>query len=262
MLGKMQDWPLLVWKLIDHGATWHGDREIITQTVEGTGLHRTNWREVHLRSRKLAQAMVRLGMTPGDRVGTLAWNTWRHVELWFALAGMGAVAHTINPRLFGEQIIYIINHAGDRVLAFDVNLTPLVEKLAPHLKSVEHFIVLTDRAHMPESSLTLLCYEELLEAEDGDFAWVALDETAPCGLCYTSGTTGHPKGVLYSHRSNVLHAFAGGFGDTFGATAADVILPIVPMFHANAWGVPFGAVAGGAGLVLNGASFDLSLIHI
>ena len=261
MLGRMQDWPLLVWKLIDHGATYHGERAIITQTVEGVGIHRTNWREVHLRSRKLAQALTRLGVGMGDRVGTLAWNTWRHVELWFGLAGMGAIAHTINPRLFADQLVYIINHASDRVLAFDVNLTPLVEKLAPHLTSVEHYVVLTDRAHMPASSLDLLCYEELVEAEDGAFAWREFDESTPCGLCYTSGTTGHPKGVLYSHRSNVLHTYVGGFGDTFGACAADVILPIVPMFHANAWGVPFGAAAGGAGLVLNGSAFDAPTVQ-
>jgi len=261
MYGSMQDWPLLVSKIIDHAAAYHGDRAIVTNLVEG-GTHRTDWAAIHLRSRKLAQALTRLGIAEGDRIGTIAWNTHRHVEVWFGVMGMGAVAHTINPRLFPDQQVYIANHAGDRVLFFDLNLLPLIEKLAPALRSVEHYVLMVGRAHMPaQSSLPLICYEEMVEAEDGDYAWAEIDERAPAGLCYTSGTTGHPKGVLYTHRSNVLHTFAGCGADTLGGTAQDSILPIVPMYHANAWGVPFTSAASGGGLVLNGCAFDPASVH-
>ena len=260
MLGAMQDWPLLVWKLIDHAATYHGSRPIITNLVEG-GIHRSDWRTVHGRSKRVAQALLRLGVGEGDRVGTLAWNTHRHVELWYGLAGMGGVAHTLNPRLFPEQLVYIINHAGDRVLAFDTTFLGLVEKLAPQLTSVERFVVLTDRAHMPASPLDLSCYEELIDAEDGDFVWAELDERAPVGLCYTSGTTGLPKGVLYTHRSNMLHTYAGIGSDALGGTTRDCIMPVVPMFHANAWGVPFTTAAVGGAMVLNGPAFDPATLH-
>lgn len=257
MLGRMQDWPLLVWKLVDHAALSHGEREIVTASVEG-GIHRYTWSDAHRRAKQLAQALTRLGIGEGERVGTLAWNTYRHVEAWFAISGMGAVCHTLNPRLFPDQLVYIINHAEDTVLLFDLTFLPLVEKLAPALKSVKHYVVMTDKAHMPENSPlpSLLCYEELLSAETGEFQWAELEESAPAGLCYTSGTTGNPKGVLYSHRSTVLHTFMTCMTDTLGMSSASVSLPVVPMFHANAWGIPYSAAAVGAKLVLNGPHFD------
>lgn len=261
MLGKMQDWPLLIWRLIDHAATAHGRREIVTQTVEGIR-HRYTWKDVRHRSKQLAQALSSLGVQTGDRVGTLAWNTHRHLEAWFGISGMGAVAHTLNPRLFPEQLVYIINHAEDTVLMLDLSFVPLVEKLVPHLNTVKHFIILTDREHMPDTSLPgALCYEELIAAEDGAFDWVSVAETDPAGLCYTSGTTGNPKGVLYSHRSTVMHALLISLGDTMGLTSTGVTLPVVPMFHANAWGVPYSAAIVGAKLVLNGPHFDPSMLQ-
>ena len=260
MLGTMQDWPLLVSKLIDHAAIYHGQREIVSLSCEGPK-HRTNWATVRGRARQVAGALRRLGMQPGDRIATLAWNTWRHVESWYGISGMGGVAHTINPRLFEEQIIYIANHAEDRVLFFDLTFVKLVEKLAPSLSTIEHFVLLTDRAHMPESSLNLLCYEDLLAAESVDAPWTDMPENAPAGLCYTSGTTGNPKGVQYSHRSNVLHAMAACATDVFAMGARTVVLPIAPMYHANAWSIPYTAAAAGAKLVMGGPNFDPPALH-
>jgi fatty-acyl-CoA synthase len=213
------------------------------------------------RAKQVAGALRRLGMQPGDRIATLAWNTWRHVESWYGISGMGGVAHTINPRLFEEQIIYIANHAEDRVLFFDLTFVKLVEKLAPSLSTIEHFVLLTDRAHMPESSLNLLCYEDLLAAESVDAPWTDVPENAPAGLCYTSGTTGNPKGVQYSHRSNVLHAMAACATDVFAMGARTVVLPIAPMYHANAWSIPYTAAAAGAKLVMGGPNFDPPTLH-
>jgi fatty-acyl-CoA synthase len=260
MLGTMQDWPLLVSKLIDHAAIYHGQREIVSLSCEGPK-HRTNWATVRGRAKQVAGALRRLGMQPGDRIATLAWNTWRHVESWYGISGMGGVAHTINPRLFEEQIIYIANHAEDRVLFFDLTFVKLVEKLAPSLSTIEHFVLLTDRAHMPESSLNLLCYEDLLAAESVDAPWTEVPENAPAGLCYTSGTTGNPKGVQYSHRSNVLHAMAACATDVFAMGARTVVLPIAPMYHANAWSIPYTAAAAGAKLVMGGPNFDPPTLH-
>jgi fatty-acyl-CoA synthase len=260
MLGTMQDWPLLVSKLIDHAAIYHGQREIVSLSCEGPK-HRTNWATVRGRARQVAGALRRLGMQPSDRIATLAWNTWRHVESWYGISGMGGVAHTINPRLFEEQIIYIANHAEDRVLFFDLTFVKLVEKLAPSLSTIEHFVLLTDRAHMPESSLNLLCYEDLLAAESVDAPWTDMPENAPAGLCYTSGTTGNPKGVQYSHRSNVLHAMAACATDVFAMGARTVVLPIAPMYHANAWSIPYTAAAAGAKLVMGGPNFDPPTLH-
>lgn len=258
--GRMQDWPLLVWRLIDHAAINHGDREVISLAVEG-GVYRSNWRQVRARALQVAQSLSRLGIQPGDRVATLAWNTWRHVECWYGISGMGGVAHTINPRLFADQIVYIANHAADRVLFFDLSFLALVEQLAPRLETIEHFVVLCDAANLPASSLDLIAYEDLIAAADGDFTWAMLDEQAPAGLCYTSGTTGNPKGVLYSHRSNVIHSMAAQATDTFGMSQRTVVLPIVPMFHANAWGIPYVAAAAGAKLVLNGPHSDATTMQ-
>ncbi len=261
MLGGMQDWPLLVWKLIDHAALNHGSREVVTALVEG-GEARSNWQEVRERSLKVAQALSRLGVRTGDRVATLAWNTQRHVECWYGISGMGAVAHTVNPRLFEEQIIYIINHAGDRVLFFDLTFVPLVERIAPKLNSVERYVLMTGREHLPETSIpNLLAYEDLIAESDGDYEWANVDELTPAGLCYTSGTTGSPKGVLYTHRSNVLHTLGANSADALGLTSTTSILPVVPMYHANAWGVPYAAAAAGAKLVMGGAHFDAPTLH-
>jgi fatty-acyl-CoA synthase len=261
MLGSMQGWPLLVSKLIDHAARSYPTTEIVTQSVEGP-LHRTNWLEVQQRAKRIAQALTRLGISEGDRVATLAWNTWRHIECWYGISGMGAVAHTINPRLFQDQIAYIANHAEDKVLFFDLTFLKLVEELAPRFETLEHYVLMTDRAHMPaDSSLDLLCYEDLVAAEDGDYDWPALDENAPAGLCYTSGTTGNPKGVLYSHRSNVIHTFGACQIDALGMSSRTVVLPVVPMFHANAWGVPYAAAASGAKIVMGGPNNDAETLQ-
>ncbi|WP_439532902.1 long-chain fatty acid--CoA ligase [Polymorphobacter sp.] len=256
MFGTMQDWPLLVWRLIDHAAAWHPRREIVSLTCEGDE-HRSDWLTVRDRARQVAAALRGLGIQPGERLATLAWNSYRHIECWYGISGMGAVAHTINPRLFEDQIVYIANHAEDRVLFLDLTFLPLVERLAPRLQTVETYVLLTDRAHMPAASgLDLLCYEEMIAGQPVDQPWADLPETAPAGLCYTSGTTGNPKGVQYSHRSNVLHAMAACMTDTFGLSATSVVMPIVPMYHANAWSVPYTAAAAGAKLVMAGPHFD------
>ena len=252
----MQDWPLLVWRLVDHAAVNHGAREIVSLLVEG-GEHRYTWAAAQQRAKRAAASLAALGIQPGDRVATLAWNTHRHLECWYGIAGMGAVAHTVNPRLFDDQIVYILNHAEDRILLFDTTFLPLLERLAPRLTTIEHYVVLTSRAHMPfSSSLDLRCYEDLLDAAPDNFAWRALHENDPAGLCYTSGTTGNPKGVLYSHRSNVLHAYAACMADTFALSSQSVVLPIVPMYHANAWSIPYAAAAAGCKLVLAGPCTD------
>jgi acyl-CoA synthetase (AMP-forming)/AMP-acid ligase II len=214
-------------------------------------------RQAHVRARRLARALTRLGVVPGERVGTLAWNGYRHFELYYAVSGMEAVIHTINPRLCFEQLTYIVHHAEDRLIFFDLTFLPLVEKLAPHCPGVTTWIAMTDRAHLPSSALAgLLCYEDLLAAETDDFDWPEFDENTAAGLCYTSGTTGHPKGVLFSHRSSVLHAYAVSLPDVKGYSARSVVLPIVPMFHVNAWGIPYAAPLSGAKLVFPGAGMD------
>ncbi len=256
MLGLIQDRPLLISSQIEYAGLNHGDVEIVSRSVEGP-IHRTNYRTVNLRSKKLAQALGRLGVEFGDRVGTLAWNGYRHLEIYFGVSGSGLVCHTINPRLFPEQITYIANHAEDKVIFTDLTFVPLLEAIQDQLTEVTSFVIMTDEAHMPETSLkNVLCYETLIDAEDGDYIWPDFDEKTASSLCYTSGTTGNPKGVLYAHRSTVLHSFCVCANDGLGVSNRDSILPVVPMFHANAWGIPYAAAMSGAKMVMPGAQMD------
>ncbi len=256
MRGLMMDRPLLIASLIEHADRFHPDTEIVSRTVEGP-IHRYTYRDAHIRTRKLANALDRLNVKMGDRIATLAWNGYRHFETYFAVSGIGAVCHTINPRLFPEQITYIVNHAQDSFVFVDLTFVPLLEKLADKLPDVRGYIVMTDAAHMPQTSLpNALCYEDLIAAETGDYPWPEFDENTASSLCYTSGTTGNPKGVLYTHRSTVLHSFAACAVDGLALSANDVVLPIVPMFHVNAWGTPYAAAMSGAKLVFPGPAMD------
>jgi fatty-acyl-CoA synthase len=261
MLGLMQDWPLLCHRIIDHAALYHADRPVVSRSIEGP-MHQTTYAEVRRRALRVAQRLERDGVKLGDRVATLAWNTWRHLETWYGILGIGGIYHTVNPRLFPEQIAWIINHAEDRVMITDATFIPLLEKIADRLPSIERYIILTDAAHMPETTLrNAVPYEEWLAEADGDFAWKSFDENTAAGMCYTSGTTGNPKGVLYSHRSNVLHAFMAALPDSKGLSARDVCLPVVPLFHANGWSLAFSTPLVGATLVLPGAKLDGASIY-
>ncbi len=262
MLGLMQDFPLLVHRVLDHAARWHGDTEIVSRSVEGP-IHRTNYHELNARSRALADAVrKRLGVRPGTIIATMAWNTWRHMEIWYGVMGTGAIVHTLNPRLFTDQLAYIINHAGDEWIFVDLTFIGLFEKLQEKLPGVKGFVVMTDRAHMPETSLrNPVCYEELIAEGDSNFEWPGFDENTACGMCYTSGTTGNPKGVLYSHRSNVLHAMMCALGDAMSISSRDRIMPVVPMFHANAWSIAFSGPLSGASMVMPGPKLDGASIY-
>ncbi|HLJ63014.1 MAG TPA: long-chain-fatty-acid--CoA ligase [Stellaceae bacterium] len=261
MRGLMMDRPLLIAPLLDYAARFHGDVDIVSRTTEGP-LHRTNYAELGGRAKRLARALSRLGVTFGDRVATIAWNNHRHLELYFAISGMGAVCHTLNPRLFAEQLRYIVNHADDRVMFLDLTFVPLAEKMKESWPGIRHYVIMTDRAHMPATSLEgALCYEELLGPETPDYVWPDFDENTASSLCYTSGTTGNPKGALYSHRSTLLHTLSVCAADNVGITRHDVICPIVPMFHVNAWGIPYAAAMTGAKLVFPGPKLDGASLH-
>ena len=255
MQAEMMNMPLLVSSILRHAETVYGNNEIVSRLPEG-GIWRYTYAAAASRTRSLANALIRLGVRHQDRVATLAWNTHRHYELYYAVSGSGAIIHTVNPRLFPEQIVYILNHAGDEVLFFDVAFLPLIEKIRPELTSVKHFVALTSREHMPQSPLPLLCYEEVIAAESESFDWPVLHEGLASALCYTSGTTGHPKGVLFGHRSTVLHAYASMATDALGVSSQGAILPVVPMFHVNAWGIPYSATMAGAKLVLPAGAMD------
>ncbi len=257
MNGLMMNIPLMISSVIKHAEQFHGDTEIISCLTEG-GVHRYTYSAAERRSRQLAKSLQSLGVGMGDRVGTLAWNNHRHFELYFGVSGMGAICHTINPRLFPEQISFIINHAEDNSIFFDLSFLPLMEKLAPHCPSVKSWVLMAGPDHLPdESSIpNLLCYEDLVDSQSDDFEWPTFDENTASSLCYTSGTTGNPKGVLYSHRSTILHAYAAALPDSTNLNASDVVLPAVPMFHVNAWGIPYSAPLTGAKLVLPGPYLD------
>ena len=261
MLGLMQDWPLLCHRIIEHAAEVHGTQEVVTRSVEGP-IHRTNYAEIHARALKVSQMLDREGIKPGDRVATLAWNTWRHLEAWYGIMGLGAICHTVNPRLFPEQVAWIINHAQDRIVMTDITFVPILEKLADNLPSVERYVVLTDNAHMPKTTLkNAIAYEDWIAQADGNFEWKTFDENTAAAMCYTSGTTGDPKGVVYSHRSNVLHALFSNNVDALGTSASEVMLPVVPLFHANSWGIAFCAPLQGTKLVMPGAKLDGASVY-
>ena len=256
MRGLMQNHQLLISSLIEHVANAHPNTEIVSRTVEGS-IHRCTYADIERRSKQVARALSAMGVTQGERICTLAWNGFRHLELYFGVSGFGAVLHTANPRLFPEQLEYIVNHAEDKYLFFDSCFLPLVEKLAPKLQSVKAYVVLTDRQDVPSSSLPrLLCYEELIAEHRGAYQWPDLDENAASSLCYTSGTTGNPKGVMYTHRSTLLHSMLTCMSDGFGLSAVDSVCVATPMFHVNAWGLPYSAAMVGARLLLPGPALD------
>ncbi|HJU20178.1 MAG TPA: long-chain-fatty-acid--CoA ligase [Stellaceae bacterium] len=256
MLGLMSQRPLLVSSILTHAATWHGDTEIVSRTVEGP-IHRYTYEAAERRARRLARALLRIGIQPGDRVATLAWNTFRHFELYYAVSGIGAVCHTVNPRLFDEQIVYILNHAADRLLFVDATFIPLVERLAAQLPEACRIVPLCNEGAAPRTDLpAVAAYEALVAVEDEDFIWPEFDEHTAAALCYTSGTTGKPRGVLYSHRSTVIHALAASLPHAIPMTASDVVCPAVPLFHACGWAVPYTAPLNGAKLVLPGPRLD------
>ncbi len=261
MLGLMQDWPLLCHRIIDHAAKFHGGRKVITRSVEGP-IVETNYAAIRTRAKKVAQRLEKDGIKLGDRVATLAWNTWRHLEVWYGILGLGAIYHTVNPRLFPDQIVWIVNHAEDRMIIADLTFVPLLEQIADKLPTIERYVILTDAAHMPKTALrNAIAYEDWIAEEDGGFAWRQFDENTAAGMCYTSGTTGNPKGVLYSHRSNVLHAMMASLPDAKGISSRDVVMPVVPMFHANCWSLAFSTPMMGATMVMPGAKMDGASIY-
>jgi fatty-acyl-CoA synthase len=261
MLGLMQNWPLTVDKILDHAKAWHGDREVVSRSIEGP-IVRTTYTEVHERAKRVSNALKALGVKTGDRVATLAWNTGRHIEAWYGIMGIGAVCHTLNPRLFVEQLCYIINHAEDKVLLTDLTFLPVLLENRAKMPTVKHVIVLTDEEGMKGVNFPgALCFETLVAQHSADCEWGGFDENTAAGLCYTSGTTGNPKGVLYSHRSNFLHTLVTIGVDVLGISATDTVLPVVPMFHANAWGLAFSGPATGAKLVMPGAKLDGASVH-
>ncbi|AZT83862.1 long-chain-fatty-acid--CoA ligase [Marinobacter sp. NP-4(2019)] len=256
MQGKMMNQPLIVSSILEHAERYHGDTEIVSQTVEGP-IHRYTYAEAHKRSKQAANALLKLGADTGSRIATLAWNNFRHFELYYAISGIGAITHTVNPRLFPEQVSWIVNDAEDQILCFDTSFSTLIESIAPQCPSVKYWIAMTNRDHMPDIRVpNLVCYEDLIASESEEFTWPRLDENSASSLCYTSGTTGNPKGVLYSHRSTLLHALSSALPDAMNLSGRDVVLPVVPMFHVNAWGLPYTAPLVGAKLVFPGDGMD------
>ena len=257
MLGLMQNHPLLISTLIDHAARHHGDTQVVSRRVEGD-IHRYTWADVQRRSKQVANAVIAMGVQPGERVGTLAWNGYRHLELYFGVSGSERVLHTINPRLLPEQIAWIVNHAEDQIVCFETSFLPIVQGIAAHCKGVRHWVALCDADKLPADTgiLNLLSYEAWIGAQPDQYAWPVFDENTASSMCYTSGTTGNPKAALYSHRSTLLHAYASALPDAMGLSASDAVLPVVPMFHVNAWGIPYSAALVGSKLVFPGPALD------
>ncbi len=262
MLGLMQQRPLLISGLVDYAAAWHGGREVVSRDPQGAS-HRSTFAEIAARAKQVANALDALRANRGDRIATLAWNGHRHLELYYGVTSSGRVLHTVNPRLFPEQLQYIMHHAEDAFVFFDPVFAPLVEQLAPKLPLVRGYVALCERSGLPSvEGVSLLCYEDLLAKASPEYAWPVIDENTASTLCYTSGTTGNPKGVMYSHRSTVLHAFAANAADALALTARDSILVVVPLFHANAWSLPFSAAISGSKLVLPGPKLDPESIYM
>lgn len=255
----MQDWPLTLDRILEHAQRWHGAREVVTRSIEGP-ITRCSYADIHRRARQVSNALLDHGIRPGDRVATLAFNSSRHLEAWYGIMGIGAVCHTLNPRLFAEQLVYIVNHAGDRLLLADTVCLPVLHAILPRCPRVEQVILLTDEIHMP-ADFEALAYESWIGRHDADCKWGGFGEDSPAGLCYTSGTTGEPKGVLYSHRSNYLHMLLAVMPDILGLSYRDTVLAVVPMFHANAWGLAFAVPAVGARFVLPGARLDGASVY-
>ena len=261
LLGQMMERPLLISSIIDYAAAVHGDAPIVSRDAAGR-THRYGYRAASVRIARLAHALKAMGVQPGDRVATVAWNGYRHFELYYAISGIGAVCHTVNPRLFRDQLVHIFNHAEDRFVFVDPSLLPLVEGLAPDLKSIESVVVMSDAAETPETALeNLLCYETLLEGQPDSIDWPEFDERTAAALCYTSGTTGNPKGALYSHRSTVLHALGSIVGQDGWLSPKQVFMPIVPMFHVCAWGYPYACPISGTAMVMPGPRLDGASLH-
>jgi fatty-acyl-CoA synthase len=260
MHGLMQDWPLTVDKILGHASDWHGAREMVSRSAEGV-VNRTTYAHVHRRAKQVSNALASDGIGPGDRVATLGWNSDRHLEAWYGIAGMGAICHTLNPRLFPEQLVYIVNHAQDRLLLADTACAALVEGLLPQCPSLERVVFLCDAASLPATPYPAVAFDAWIADQEGAFSWGGFEESTACGLCYTSGTTGHPKGVLYSHRSNFLHALMTLQADALALSARDTVLLVVPMYHANAWGVVYSAPMVGAKLVMPGQRMDGASLH-
>ncbi len=257
MLGLMQQLPLNISALIRHAEEHHGDTEIVSRRVEGD-IHRTHWAGIARRARQVANGLDAFDVKLGDRVATLAWNGYRHLELYFGVSGSGRVLHTINPRLHPEQIAWIANHAEDQVLCFDMTFLPLVQKVHAQCKTIRRYVALCDASALPSDSGIphLISYEAWLHEQSEHYNWPSLDENTASSMCYTSGTTGNPKAALYSHRSTILHAFASALPDVMSLSARDSVLPVVPMFHVNAWGIPYSAAMVGAKLVFPGGALD------
>lgn len=253
--GQMMDCPMLISTIISSAARHHPQCQIVSKSAEGN-THRYSTQDLQLRAKKLAQALQNFNLQEGTRIATLAWNGYRHLEIYYGVSGSGLICHTINPRLFPDQIAYIIQHAQDELVFFDMSFLSLIETLAPLCPSVRYWVCLIDQNHQPQSSLQLLNYEDLIGAEDGHYEWPLLDERSASSLCYTSGTTGNPKGALYSHRSTVMHSYATALPDSLCLSAMDIIMPVVPMFHVNAWGLPYSALVVGAQLVFPGSKLD------
>ena len=259
--GLMQQHSLMISSIIEFAERWYPNVEVVSRTTEGP-IHRYTYRDMGLRARCVANALHELGVKPGDRVGTLAWNGYRHMELYFGVSGSQAVLHTVNPRLFAEQMAYVINHGGAKILFIDLTFVSLLEALADQLAHIKHIVVMTDREHMPATSLSnVLCYEDLIDASSSDYEWPEFDENSASSMCYTSGTTGNPKGVVYSHRSTLIHAMGSSIPNGLGLSATDTVLLVVPQFHVNSWGVSYAAPMNGCKLVLPGPAMDGASVY-